>query len=198
MPWKCWQAAKPELSGKRLLLAFLWLPPCIVRIRCTRTELHLATIHIPQSTFQIQIHLTAAFSNWLFPFTTHQKLINIYSDHAETCFTHPCSLCQWCFSVIVYFSGPIQLSLDVFLAQLSMSLHTSFVCNLMWYATRLHFFGGSIWGLVAFQLQSFLSLSLFFSLALRNCFGDDYALPCLARSCRILSSHWEIFQLSVR
>lgn len=61
--------------------------------------------------------------------------------------------------VIVYFSGPIQLSLDVFLAQLSMSLHTSFVCSLMWYATRLHFCGGSIWGLAAFPPQSFLSLS---------------------------------------
>lgn len=67
------------------------------------------------------------------------------------------------FPVIVYFPGPIQLSLDVFLAQLSVSLHTSFVCNLMRYATRLHFCGGSNWGLIAFQAQSFLSLSLFFT-----------------------------------
>lgn len=85
--------------------------------------------------------------------------------------------------VTVFASGLVQLSL-VFLAWLSVSLHTSFVCDLMWCATRSHFHGGSVEARTAFQLQSLL---FFFYSLLQIAFGDNSPLPCFVRSCRIFN-----------
>ncbi len=121
--------------GKRLLLAFLNFYHVLSDLdvhkqSCTQQHWHSLT---SKSKLIQQLH--PLIDSFLSQFTSN-LVVYIF----RSCWNMPHPFLQsvpLTLCIIVYFSGPIQLSLDVFLAQLSMSLHTSFVCNLMWYATRL-------------------------------------------------------------
>lgn len=155
---KCWQASKPELPVKRLCV----LPLCIVRIRRTSKALHLIFIyHSPPLNAN-------SFNSGILHLTLRSPTRNSVT-YFDWKVLHALLQSEWLmFCVIVYFSGLIQLSADVFFAQLSMSLHTSFVCNSMWYTTRLNLYGGSIWRTCRIS-AAIISVCLFPSL--RNVFG---------------------------